>query len=107
VGPADQNLFDQVWPVLRIWARASPEDQYLLVQHITTSKINRTREVVAVIGSATNDATALKNADLQLMVNAVAVSYVLIGACIVHESPLKPLKLVCGNSTTQSPLSST
>ncbi|CAF3048384.1 unnamed protein product, partial [Rotaria sp. Silwood2] len=63
-GEVEQNLFDKVWPHLRVLARSSPQTKYVLVRGIMASKINPTREVVAVTGSGTNDAPALKIADV-------------------------------------------
>ena len=58
------ELFDQVWPKLRVLARSSPEDKYILVKGIIDSKISANREVVAVTGDGTNDGPALKKADV-------------------------------------------
>ncbi|RWS28782.1 plasma membrane calcium-transporting ATPase 3-like protein [Leptotrombidium deliense] len=59
-----QALFDKVWPRLRVLARSSPSDKYILVKHIIESKFNPNREVVAVTGDGTNDGPALKKADV-------------------------------------------
>lgn len=63
-GEVEQSLFDKVWPQLRVLARSSPQDKYVLVRGIIVSKINPTREVVAVTGDGTNDGPALKKADV-------------------------------------------
>lgn len=63
-GEIDQTLFDKVWPELRVLARSTPTDKYILVKHIIASKIAEPREVVAVTGDGTNDAPALKMADV-------------------------------------------
>jgi P-type E1-E2 ATPase len=55
---------DAVWPNLRVLARAQPSDKYVLVKGIIDSKITANREVVAVTGDGTNDAPALKKADV-------------------------------------------
>lgn len=60
----EQNLIDKVWPHLRVLARSSPQDKYVLVKGIIASKVNPTREVVAVTGDGTNDGPALKKADV-------------------------------------------
>ncbi|CAF5157983.1 unnamed protein product, partial [Rotaria sp. Silwood1] len=41
-GEIEQNLFDKVWPYLRVLARSSPQDKYVLVRGIMASKINPT-----------------------------------------------------------------
>ncbi|KAG9508552.1 Plasma membrane calcium-transporting ATPase 2, partial [Fragariocoptes setiger] len=63
-GEVQQHLFDKVWPRLRVLARSSPSDKYVLVKHIIESKVNPNREVVAVTGDGTNDGPALKKADV-------------------------------------------
>jgi len=63
-GVFDQDKFDLVWPSLRVLARSSPSDKYVLVTGIITSKLSKNREVVAVTGDGTNDAPALKAADV-------------------------------------------
>jgi Ca2+ transporting ATPase len=60
----DQNLFDKVGPNLRVLARSSPQDKYLIVKHLVESKHSMTREIVAVTGDGTNDGPALKKADI-------------------------------------------
>ena len=63
-GIVRQDLFDKIWPRLRVLARSSPADKHTLVRHIIESKLNSTREVVAVTGDGTNDGPALKKADV-------------------------------------------
>ncbi|KAL4226919.1 Plasma membrane calcium-transporting ATPase 2 [Mactra antiquata] len=63
-GEVSQRLFDQVWPNLRVLARSSPQDKYVLVKGIIDSKVSANREVVAVTGDGTNDGPALKKADV-------------------------------------------
>ena len=60
----DQKKFDEVWPKLKVLARSSPQDKYTLVKGILESKVNPTREIVAVTGDGTNDGPALKKADV-------------------------------------------
>ena len=60
----DQNLFDTIAPNLRVLARSSPQDKYLLVKHLVESKQSIMREIVAVTGDGTNDGPALKKADI-------------------------------------------
>ena len=59
-----QHLMDKVWYKLRVLARSSPTDKYILVKGIIESKISDHREVVAVTGDGTNDGPALKKADV-------------------------------------------
>ncbi|CAF1167499.1 unnamed protein product [Rotaria sordida] len=63
-GKVEQNLFDKVWPNLRVLACASSQDKYVLVRGIMASKINPTREIVAITGCHNNDVRALKAADI-------------------------------------------
>jgi calcium-translocating P-type ATPase len=63
-GEVQQELLDQVWPTLRVLARSSPTDKYILVKGIIDSDISDHREVVAVTGDGTNDGPALKKADV-------------------------------------------
>ncbi|CAG9840522.1 unnamed protein product [Diabrotica balteata] len=63
-GEVQQHLIDQVWPKLRVLARSSPTDKYILVKGIIDSELSDCREVVAVTGDGTNDGPALKKADV-------------------------------------------
>jgi Ca2+ transporting ATPase len=63
-GQISQEKVDLIWPKLRVLARSSPQDKYVLVSHIISSKLNPNREVVAVTGDGTNDGPALKKADV-------------------------------------------
>lgn len=63
-GEVQQHLIDRVWPKLRVLARSSPTDKYILVKGIIDSKATSNREVVAVTGDGTNDGPALKKADV-------------------------------------------
>eukprot|EP00123_Amoebidium_parasiticum_P014394 comp22478_c0_seq1/m.33887 comp22478_c0_seq1/g.33887 ORF comp22478_c0_seq1/g.33887 comp22478_c0_seq1/m.33887 type:complete len:1148 (-) comp22478_c0_seq1:453-3896(-) len=61
-GKIRQIEMDKIWPRLRVLARSSPTDKYTLVSGILQSKISE--QVVAVTGDGTNDAPALKRADV-------------------------------------------
>lgn len=75
-GEVNQDKLDQIWPKLRVLARAQPSDKYLLVKGIIDSKISEHREVVAVTGDGTNDGPALKKADVGFaMVNYFLLNY--------------------------------
>ncbi|XP_014204544.1 plasma membrane calcium-transporting ATPase 2 isoform X5 [Copidosoma floridanum] len=63
-GEVQQHLLDKVWPKLRVLARSSPTDKYVLVKGIIESKATANHEVVAVTGDGTNDGPALKKADV-------------------------------------------
>jgi P-type Ca2+ transporter type 2B len=49
-GEVVQEKLDQIWPKLRVLARAQPTDKYILVKGIIDSKVSASREVVAVTG---------------------------------------------------------
>jgi P-type Ca2+ transporter type 2B len=53
------QLFKELMPHLKVMARSRPEDKYLLV-----TGLRQMGDVVAVTGDGTNDAPALKKADV-------------------------------------------
>jgi len=64
-GEIIQDQFDKVWPTLRVLARSTPLDKHVLVSGIQESlALNGVRQTVAVTGDGTNDAPALKKADV-------------------------------------------
>lgn len=64
-GEINQAEFDRIWPKLRVMARSSPTDKYILVSGIMNSKVlGDDSPVVAVTGDGTNDAPALKKANV-------------------------------------------
>jgi Ca2+ transporting ATPase len=60
-----QSEFDKIWPMLRVLARSSPKDKYTLVTGLMQSNVMpHGPQVVAVTGDGTNDAPALKKANV-------------------------------------------
>ncbi|CAK4679236.1 hypothetical protein LEN26_013826 [Aphanomyces euteiches] len=64
-GQIIQEEFDRIWPLLRVLARSSPKDKYTLVTGLKQSNVAAYGpQVVAVTGDGTNDAPALKKANV-------------------------------------------
>lgn len=60
-----QAEFDRIWPLLRVMARSSPKDKYTLVTGLMQSNLMPYGpQIVAVTGDGTNDAPALKKANV-------------------------------------------
>lgn len=74
-----------MWPKLRVLARSSPQDKYTLVKGIIDSKLNPTREIVAVTGDGTNDGPALKKADVGFaMVRFFSLAALIVAICVLR-----------------------
>ncbi|GMH44194.1 hypothetical protein BSKO_12128 [Bryopsis sp. KO-2023] len=65
-GSIDEDVFERVWNRMTVMARCSPEDKYVLVKGIRSLSLSngRSREVIAMTGDGTNDAPALRIADV-------------------------------------------
>jgi len=86
------ELFDRVWPKLRVLARSSPQDKHTLVKGIIESRLNPNREVVAVTGDGTNDGPALKKADVGFaMVSTGLKSQFLCSLLSIPEIEINPV----------------
>ena len=63
-GVKNLSVFRKIITSLRVLARSRPEDKYLLV-----TGLKQTGNIVAVTGDGTNDAPALKKADVGFAMN--------------------------------------
>jgi Ca2+ transporting ATPase len=65
-GSLDEDAFLRIWPRLKILARCTPADKFDLVSAVHAY----TNDVVAVTGDGTNDAPALRAADVGFAMNS-------------------------------------
>ncbi|KAK9845411.1 hypothetical protein WJX81_005835 [Elliptochloris bilobata] len=65
-GSLDREAFMALWPSLRVMGRCSPNDKYTIVQALQGDS----DEVVAMTGDGTNDAPALRLADVGFAMNS-------------------------------------
>lgn len=61
-GKVDQRKIDEIWPRLRVLARASPNDKFVLTAGIQQSRLSR--QICGVCGDGENDAPALRRSSV-------------------------------------------
>lgn len=75
--------------VLKVLARSSPLDKHALVKHLRTTF----NEVVAVTGDGTNDAPALREADIGLAMGIAGTEVIILLRSIVSLKYLESINL--------------
>jgi Ca2+-transporting ATPase len=85
---------DQIIPKLQVLARSSPEDKRILVE-----RLRRLGETVAVTGDRTNDAPALKTADVGFSMGIAGTEVAKASAIILMDDNFASIvKRSCGES---------